>query len=199
VDPRERIDSLRVAIQASLDGRQSELWTALPAKVVSFNAAAMTVQAVPTIIMQYNDPLTGTTKPLAIPPINDIPVVFPGGGGFTLTFPVTQGDECLLVFSSRCIDGWWSTGAAAPQGDLRMHDLSDGFAFVGVRSRPKALSGISTSAVQLRSNDGTSHVELSGGRINLVAPSGVYINGIHFDTHEHTGVTSGGSNTGGPV
>jgi hypothetical protein len=32
------------------------------------------------------------------PVIQDIPVVFPRGGGCTLTFPVKAGDECLVIF-----------------------------------------------------------------------------------------------------
>jgi hypothetical protein len=32
------------------------------------------------------------------PILNDLPVVFPRGGGVTLTFPIKEGDECLIVF-----------------------------------------------------------------------------------------------------
>lgn len=44
------------------------------------------------------------------PLILDAPIVFPRGGGVTLTFPVKEGDECLVVFADRCIDFWWQSG-----------------------------------------------------------------------------------------
>ena len=69
-----------------------------------------------------------------------MPVVFPGGGGFALTFPVAAGDECLVVFASRCIDAWWQSGGVGEPMEPRMHDLSDGFALIGVRSQPAHVS-----------------------------------------------------------
>jgi hypothetical protein len=53
--------------------------------------------------------------------------------------------------------------------EFRMHDLSDGFAFVGPRSTPRVLSGVSTTATQLRSDDGATMVEVSPGKIRLQA------------------------------
>lgn len=170
MNPRERTNDPRVAISSAILGRQAQMWTALPAKVVSYNSVNQTIQAKPTIVMQINNPLTGGTSLQPIPVINDIPVVFPGGGGFTLTFPLLAGDECLLIFASRCIDNWWYQGGYQQQGDLRMHDLSDGFALVGPRSRPNAISSPSTSAVQLRDPAGTTYVEVNNaGQITVKA------------------------------
>lgn len=171
MDPRERINSFESALRAALDGRQAQIWTALPCTIVSFNAAAQTAQVQPMTLMQYTDPATNAVKFLQLPVINDVLVQFPSGGGFTLTFPVAAGDECLVVFASRCIDGWYATGQIQQQGDLRMHDLSDGFALVGVRSRPNALTGVSTSAVQLRNDAGTSFVEVeANGSVQVTTP-----------------------------
>jgi GpV Apex motif len=39
----------------------------------------------------------------------------------------------------------------------------------------------------------------AGGKTLVVNSSGVTIDGILWETHQHTGVQSGGSNTGGPV
>jgi len=35
MDPRERFQDLRVAVSAALDGRQAQIWTTLPAFIVS--------------------------------------------------------------------------------------------------------------------------------------------------------------------
>ena len=110
---------------------------------------------------------TGKTSSVNMPLLPDVPVVFPGGGGFTLTFPVASGDECLVVFASRCIDAWWQSGGVGEPMEPRMHDLSDGFALVGVRSQPHRLS----PAVH-----GSAYVEITpGGAVTAVGPSSVTV------------------------
>lgn len=199
----------------ALDGRQTTVWTALPGVIVSFDAVKQTCVVQPAI-QGRNTTKDGVASFVDMPLCLDCPVVFPGGGGVTLTFPVTKGNECLLVFSSRCIDGWWQNGGVQPPLEIRMHDLSDGFALVGVRSQPRKLSGVSTSHAQLRSDDGEAFVDLdpTGHVVKIQAttattatfsPSGIALhspagtlthNGVNVgDTHVHGGVTTGGGNT----
>ena len=142
-----------------MDGRLSELWTAMPGIVESFDPAAETVSVQPAIRGRILQP-DGTEKLVALPLLVDVPVVFPGGGGFTLTFPVKPGDECLVVFGSRCIDAWWQLGGLGDPLETRQHDLSDGFALVGPRSKARALPGVSTENVQLRTDDGRASVTI---------------------------------------
>ena len=171
----ERYENQVEAIKAALDGKQKEIWTALPAIIQSYDATKMTCTAQVTVmvpIIQRN----GTYKEVQLPILLDVPVMFQGGGGFTLTFPVVKGDEALIVFSARCIDAWWYYGTVAPAPEIRFHDLSDGFAFVGVRSRPRVLTGVSTTSTQLRSDDGTTYLELLQGLINIVAPTQLNVN-----------------------
>lgn len=220
MDRRERNPSLLVAIRAALEGFQATVWTALPAFVDSFNAARQTVSAQPTIQAQYRAPTGETWQNTTLPLCVDCPVLFPGGGGFTLTFPIAAGDEGLLVFSSRCIDQWWQSGGVQPQAELRMHDLSDGFFIpTGGMSNAKVPGGISTTTTQLRSVDGECYVELAAGHaVNVVAPGGVKITGnlvvtgslgadvitdsdgtVTLNNHTHSGVQSGGDDSGPPV
>jgi hypothetical protein len=119
----------------------------------------MTCTVQPAINGQVRDE-TGALTDVELPLLVDCPVQFPAGGGCTLTFPVKDGDECLVVFSSRCIDAWWQSGGIQVQPELRMHDLSDGFALLGFRSLPRVISGISTTAAQLRTDDGAAFVEV---------------------------------------
>lgn len=111
----------------------------------------------------------GEKQAAKLPLLLDCPVVFPRGGGCTLTFPVKAGDECLVVFSARCIDAWWQSGGIQLPMELRMHDLSDGFVMVGPMSQAKKIGNISTTAVQLRSDDGVAFVEIDPGSKNIRA------------------------------
>lgn len=205
MDLRERYNDPEDALRALLSGDRSDLWTALPGVVEGFDAAAMTVSVRPAIQMSVQQQ-DGSTLAVERALLTDVPVVFPGGGGFTLTFPIQKGDECLLVFSSRNIDAWWQSGGVQPAADARMHDLSDAFAFVGVRSHTRRVP-VSTAGAQLRSDDGGTAVTLGAGSLTLSAggstlvlsAAGLIHNGTNIGaTHKHSGVQTGSGITGLP-
>lgn len=187
MDIRERSGDLFEALRTQLDGRQVAIWTALPGIIQSFDPGEPGGEG-PTCVVQPAiqgrvtsvDPGTGqaTTKFVNLPQLLDCPVQFPAGGGCSLTFPVQKGDECLVVFASRCIDAWWAQGGVQPPMEARMHDLSDGFVLLGFRSNPRALANISTTTTQLRSDDGSTFVEVNPlGSVNVTAPHGAVITG----------------------
>lgn len=169
----ERVNDSQEALRLALDGHQAQVWTALPAIIQSFNPGAVTCVAQPAIKAQVRAP-DGSTQWVSLPLLLDCPVVFPRGGGCTLTFPIAADDECLIVFASRCIDAWWSAGGVQVQSELRMHDLSDGFCLPGPFSQATKISGISTSSVQLRSNDASTYIDLNptSQKVKIVAPGG---------------------------
>lgn len=174
MDRRERIDDPEVALRAAFDGLRARIWTALPGIIQNFDASAMTCQVQPAVKIPVRN-LDGTIVTVALPLLVDCPVQFPSGGNCTLTFPVAPGDECLVVFASRCIDSWWQSGGVQEQAELRMHDLSDGFVLLGFRSKPRALAGISTSTTQLRNDAGDTYVDLdpAGKIVKVKAPGGI--------------------------
>lgn len=56
-----------------------------------------------------------------------------------ITFPISKGDDCVLLFSDREIESWFINGDAQPVNHQRMHDLTDAFAIFGIRSLPKMI------------------------------------------------------------
>ncbi len=159
MDKRERLDDPVEALRVAIEGSLADVWTALPGIVQSFDADAKTVTVQPAIKGRVEQP-DGQIQSVALPLLVDVPVVFPCGGGFALTFPVAKGDEALVVFASRCIDSWWQSGGIGEPLEPRSHDLSDGFAFVGPFSQANALTGGDTSNVQLRTVDGSASVTM---------------------------------------
>ncbi len=162
MDRSEKTGSLHVAMKGMARNLQSNIWTAMPATLDSYDADKITCSAQPTIKGQWRDP-GGKTQWIKMPLCVDVPVFFPSGGGYTLTFPLKKGDEGLLVFASRCIDAWWKQGGVQSQTDLRMHDLSDGFFFPQFWNQERLLSPKpSTDSTQLRSDDGNAFYEIKG-------------------------------------
>jgi hypothetical protein len=159
MDRRERYKNDEEMIRLALRGFQSRLWTALPGIVETFDADKMIVSVQPSINGRVRS-ADGTVSSIKMPLLLDCPVLWQGGGGVTLTFPIKNGDECLVVIASRCIDAWWSQGGVQDPPDIRMHNLSDGFALVGVRSVPRKFT-VDTNAAQLRSDDGNAFVEIN--------------------------------------
>ncbi|EDV0591739.1 translation initiation factor IF-2 [Salmonella enterica subsp. enterica] len=154
----------------------SALRVSMPGIVQSFDPDTVTAVVQPAI-KGYEPDSNGVSQSTTLPLLVDVPVVFPRGGGCTLTFPVKAGDECLVIFADRCIDFWWQNGGVQEPVDDRVHDLSDAFCIVGPQSQAQKISGISTGAAQLRSDDGSTFFELtpSTQKIKIVAPGGLDI------------------------
>lgn len=151
---QERIDSPNDMLLAAFEGLQSSLWTSIPGIIQAFDPAAMTCTVQPSIKVKIQKP-DYSEEWVKLPLLIHVPVVFPNAGGCHITFPVKKGDEVLVVFASRCIDAWWQSGGDENQQvEFRMHDLSDGFALPGPRSQPRVISAISTTEMQIRSDDG---------------------------------------------
>lgn len=174
MDRRERFADDEETLRIALQGMRAAMWTALPGIIVSFNTddpdnVTAVVQPAIKGVVQDKD---GNYSAVNLPVLPDVPVVFPRGGGCTLTFPIAAGDECLVVFSSRCIDGWWQGGGIQLPMEPRMHDLSDGFAILGPQSKTAKIGNISKTAVQLRSDDGDAYVQLNPAshQIDVVTP-----------------------------
>lgn len=155
MDPREYLNDNEEALRLTLDGRQSTIWTAMPAVVTAVDLTKMTLEATPTIQGRFEKP-DGTIEWTDMPPCLDVPICFPSGGGFLITTPIVVGNEVLLVFASRCIDAWYQSGGMSnKQMEFRMHDLSDGFAIPGPRSLPNLPAGpISNTDLEIRNDAG---------------------------------------------
>jgi len=147
-------------IELAIESRLKEVHTCIPCIVESFDKDTQTVSAQPTIKRIYKDIETGVETSENLPLLINVPVSFPSGGGFHLTFPVKKGDECLIHFAERSIDNWHDTGKVQSQSNRRFHDLSDGIAVVGIASLPNKITNFSDDT-QLRNSDGTVSISIT--------------------------------------
>ncbi|ETD72974.1 hypothetical protein V757_01135 [Pelistega indica] len=191
------------AVDAQTEKAIKDIHTSLPAKVIDFNSTLQTV----TLAAQVKQILIDG-KTVQIPPLMDVPVNFPRGGGFAVTFPLQAGDEGIAIFSERCIDGWHTSGKATEPLDYRFCDLSDAMFIPGICSRPNTIKGFFTDGLSLQTLDGSTFIRITNGKIlikgeieqngGFVSSADVVASGISLTNHVHGGVSSGGSKTSGP-
>lgn len=155
-------ENLTQVLKAGFDMLQNEIHTALPARVLKFNAQDNTVQ----VELMINQ-LSKNGKTLIIPPLDDVPVQFFKGGDFVITAPVKKGDEGLCVFAERCIDGWFATANKQEPMDFRLHDYSDGFFITGFSSRPNAVKDIDLDGICMRTLQKDTYIKLTKGTIYI--------------------------------
>src|SRR6185312_7133451 len=111
----ERIAPKTAPIFEALAAFAQQMRVSMPAVVVSFDATKQTVSVQPAIkeIVAYLEAgglWNNNTEAIPLPVLQDVPVVVPRAGGFTITLPIQPGDECLVVFGDTCIDAWWQSG-----------------------------------------------------------------------------------------
>lgn len=141
-----------------------DVHTTLPAKVVRYDATRCVVDAAPLVRAPVTDE-AGVTTYTALPVVTNVPVEFPQGGGFRLTFPLAIGDTVRLSFHEASLDRWMHFGDEVDPRDPRRFALSDASAFPGIR----ALAG--SDAVVAASEDGCV-LELIGGSAKLRLKAG---------------------------
>lgn len=145
---------------AQIEGRLKDLHTCLPGIIASFDPDTQTASVQPAIKRIFTEK-GAVNLPLCV----DVPVAFPGGGDFFLTFPVKPGDECILLFSERAIDNWHASGGTQTPAEYRLHDLSDGIAIVGLNSQPHKLAALQMTGAELRTRSRSTYIRLEDGTI----------------------------------
>ena len=147
------------------------------ASIQSFNPVLQTATATlnyPKTIFVRND-ATGNydAQNVSYPTMIDCPVICLGGGNGSLTFPIEQGDECLVLFNDRSLDNWFNGGSGSPLNSPRLHSFSDGIILVGLRSKANSLENYDSARVVLQ--NGTTLVGV-GASLIKIANAGTTLN-----------------------
>lgn len=192
------------AMQWGMEAALSDVNTAMPATVVSYDPSSNRAVVRPSLPKRL-----ASGEELPSPSVMEVPVAFQAGGGASLTFPLRPGDGLLLVFAQRSLEGWLSGSATAPD-DPRRFALSDAIAIPGLRA--SGLQGDASATVvrwpgaTLRLEDGgiarmtgtklivEGNVEVTGtvqATGNISTPAEVSAGPIGLKAHRHGGVQTG--------
>jgi len=174
--------SLPTVLNSALVKRMRGVRVALPARVESYDPTTQQITAQPLVLEGYVAE-EGERATERLPAIAGVPVVFPGAGGFRVTFPIAVGDTVLLVFASSSIDRWLALGGEVDPADDRRHALSDAIAIPGLRDFAHALGNAPSSTMSI-GKDGGPTIEISGTEIQA-GGSGALVTNAQFLNHTH--------------
>ena len=134
-------------------------------EIVSFNPETQTAEVKVKMSFLLNGKIT------EYPLLLDCPCIILSGGKGNLTFPITPGDSCLVLFNDRDMDNWYSGGQTMPPRTDRLHDFSDAIALVGLRNKQNEIQGYFAQGTELKCDN--SSIKLETNKITVTAP---YVN-----------------------
>lgn len=163
----ERSPQLPEVARRAARGALLRIYTALPARVTGLytdtdannEERLIAVDCQPLLMLPFQDE-EAQRQVDTLPVVSKVPVVWPQGGGYRITFPVKAGDAgvgdtCLLVFTMASLDRWLSgTGDVVdPAVDHRYHP-TDAVAFMGLRPFGAGLASSPTDRATLGADTG---------------------------------------------
>jgi hypothetical protein len=188
------------AFKMQFDSNTLLLRTTLPAQVVGVDLSRNTVDVQPVL----KGKIEGQEDSYLLPVINDVPIQYYGCNNFWVTFEPKPGDYCVLSVSDRSIEAWKKAGGIIDPVLNRHHDMTDGS--TGVKVKANTI---------IYDVEGVEVANMNSAVVNFLVPvninqtldvtgqttlGNVSSNGKNIgDNHAHSGVQSGGSNTGGVV
>jgi hypothetical protein len=129
----EASPDLQELVRRALDSRLRGVNVAMPGIVQSYNAAKKTATVLPAIRSTVPDD-DGIFQPEDLPPIDNVKVIWPRCGKLSITGTLQAGDSVELVFQTRAVTEWRSTGRVSTPVDERYHGLGYPVAFPGYDS-----------------------------------------------------------------
>ncbi len=150
--------SWEALFKTARDNTMVMLHTMLPGIVVSYDESTRTAVVQPAIYDGAE----------AMEPIEDVPVLFPRGGGFRLVFPLVKGDEVEIRFSKVDPARFLVTGEVSKADNVRRGGLY-GFA-VPASISDSLLAEITSvaNALHLGLDDGTTDIVIKDGEVQVL-------------------------------
>lgn len=136
--------------------------------VQSFDSTKQTASVTINYTKSYSSGTQmNTVKQVSYPLVADCPIVVLGGGSSYVSFPISPGDECMVLFNDRDIDNWFSfSTVGAPVATGRLHSFSDGLIIVGVRSKNNFITNFDTARA-IFGNKNSAYVGVSATKVKI--------------------------------
>lgn len=154
--------TLAEVIRTVIDAKLVDLHTSLPGKVVDYDSAKQTATVKISLMRMYE----GETQAVELPPIPNVPVVWPRTAKAQVHLPLAADDDVWLIFSERSLDQWKSSGGVIDPKDRRRHNLTDAVALVGGTAPVKPFTVNDPESIEIVNDQGKVQIK-SDGTVNL--------------------------------
>ena len=187
-------------VNGSLASKLAEIHTVTIAKIVKVNNTTIDVK--PVFKRRLED------REVEYPVFTNVPPIFLNGGNNYISFPLTVGDDVLLLVNERCYDNWYEGLDNKVPLEYRFFDYSDSFALVGIQPKSKAISIPTDGRTNIKGNtyiegnhEHLGDLNITGNLTvvgNITITSGdLTVDGISFKQHVHP--QNNGNDAGGGV
>ena len=150
--------SLEEVVQLLISEAVEDIWTAMPAEVLSVKGNTVSVRILP---LPFNED-GGLTE---YPVIDNVRVAMPCGGGYGLCMKIAVGEKVLLVFCTKGI-GMFMNNFDMELEDGGLHDLHSAIAIPSLRMA----DDFSPDGISLRKLDGTVSIDLDSDSVKIKTP-----------------------------
>jgi hypothetical protein len=163
--------SIEESLETIIRAFTNQVNTCLPAKIVKIHNN-QTVNVQPTVkktITQDNE-----IKSIDYPIIPRVPVFIMSSKDYFMSFPIKEGDPCLLLFSTHSIDKYAiaDNPDSIDSEDLTHHDINNAIALVGIISPATKINEISSNNFIVGKKDGSSKIIItSDNKVQIKASS----------------------------
>lgn len=122
-------DDFVQSLETFFQARMEDVHTMLPGRIVSYDEDTRLATVKPSVSMRS---LHGDI--LDIPPIDSVPVVWPGSSDFSVRGQLRNGDGVVLYFSESGLGGWLRGSEDAESDDETRFSLHDAIAVPGLNA-----------------------------------------------------------------
>ena len=164
---------------------RTELHTGMPGIVETYDAATRRARVLPGL-----NALMADRSFIARPPIVNVPVLFPSGGGYTMEFPIEPGAAYWLSFSERGLGLFKESLTVSDFPRERFFDVGDAVLHAGSRFLPDTVIGPDPGDMTI--GDGAIQIKITADTIEVA-------NGERRLLLEGDGVRMEYGGTGGPA
>lgn len=181
--------SLTGAIQTVIDVAMESFNTCLPGTFETYDFSSQKASVQPMLTKKYADGVVQTFKPIA-----EVPVMFPRTKNSGITFPISRGDGCLILFTQRSMELYLNSGEISNPGDPRKFDLSDAIAIPGLFTFNQVNLSTNNKDLEIHHNE-TKITIKSNGDIEIGTASLLKLVNSTFLTlfNSHTHLETGGT------
>ncbi len=120
------------ALTIWLNSKLEDMHTAIPGKIEKYDEDSKTADVLPLL-----SKITVKNVEIGLPVIPGVPVIFPSGKSFELSWEVQKGDGVLLIFSEAALGAWVNSDGnkqVSPESKHRFSE-TDAMAIVGLSSK----------------------------------------------------------------